>query len=67
MIVEVTRVKKHGRSLYLLLTAPILQHTCWHDGDKIVVRPNGDKLVLERVKLESLATIHVAEPMADEM
>jgi antitoxin component of MazEF toxin-antitoxin module len=62
MIVELTRVHKHGTSLCVLLTKQIRDSLTWRSGDKVAVRFAGEKLVLERVAIEKLALIRTGEP-----
>jgi hypothetical protein len=61
MLVEVTRLNKHGKGLCLFFTAAIRSHTNWRHGDRIAVRPVGEKLILERVPLERLGKINTGE------
>ena len=57
MIVELTRLRRNGRAVYMLFNQPMLEHTGWRSGDRIAVRPFGDKLIIERVRLEDLAKL----------
>ena len=61
MVVGLTRIRKHGRAVYVLMTPEMRSHTGWQPGDYISVRPVGDKLLLERVPLEQLAKLQKPE------
>jgi len=55
MPVEVSRVKKHGRSLVVTIPKQIVEDTALRHGDKMAVRVAGAKLIMERIPLEELA------------
>ncbi len=57
MIADISRIVTSGKSLYVLLTTQVIEHTGWRHGDRIAIRPAGDKLILERVPLEALAKL----------
>jgi len=61
MVVEITRIRKNGKALYILLTPPIQKQTGWKSGDKLAARPVGDKILLERVRMEDLARLTSTE------
>jgi len=61
MSVELGRVVKVGRALYVTLPAKTLREFSVNIGDRIAVRVAGDRLVLERVKLELLAKLGQSE------
>ena len=61
MIADISRIMKSGQSLYVLLTTQVIKHTGWRAGDRIAIRPAGDKLILERVPLEQLAKLRTVE------
>lgn len=65
MVVGLTRVRKHGRAVYLLMTPEMRDQTGWQPGDYITVRPVGEKLLLERVQLEQLAKLQNREATDD--
>jgi hypothetical protein len=61
MLVELTRIRKNGRALYIVFTVPMQEHTGWQKGDRLAVRPAGDKLIVERIRLEDLAKLRTSE------
>lgn len=61
MLPEVTRINKHGKGLCLYLSTAIRANIQWNAGDRIAVRPAGDKLILERVPLEQLSKFRTSE------
>lgn len=61
MQVEIGRVRKIGAATYLLVPPPVFTFVPWRPGDRIAIRVAGDKLVIERIALESLAVLRGAE------
>lgn len=61
MIVELTRVRKWGGTIVVVLNKQIQAHTCWKAGDSIVVRAAGEKLIMQRVPTEELAKLRTGE------
>lgn len=66
MLVELTRIRRNGKALYVVFTVPMQQHTGWRAGDRLAVRPAGDKLIIERVRLEDLAKLYPSEVSNDD-
>lgn len=66
MILDLCRIRRFGKSTYLLLTKETQRHTGWNVGDRIAIRPVGDKLILERVPLEELAKLRSSEVTRDD-
>ena len=64
-LVKLTRVHPHGNGRCVLLTKAILDDIGWQNADSIAVRRAGDKLVLERIPLDSFAKLRTGEPAAD--
>jgi len=63
---QLARVNKHGPSLCIVLTKAIRVALPWRHRDVIAVRLVGEKLILERVAVESMARIRTGEPVAHE-
>jgi hypothetical protein len=57
-------VHRHGGSLCLVLVKAVRELLPWRAGDVIAVRVCGDKLVMERIPLETLAKVRTGEPIA---
>lgn len=55
MQAEVSRVKKHGRSLVVTIPKKIVAELALRHDDKIAVRVAGAKLIMERIPLEEFA------------
>jgi len=55
------RIHKFGGSLCVLLVKQIRDRLPWRAGDFVAARVCGDKLVIERLPLEKLATIRTGE------
>ena len=53
--VNVTRTYKHGHSTYVLIPKQIHDLMQWNIGDVIAMRIAGEKLILQRVPLETMA------------
>ena len=64
-LVKATSVGVHGRGLCVPLTSAIKEWTNWQRGDTIAVRQAGEKLVLERVNMDSLCRIRTGEVQAN--
>lgn len=61
MLVELARVVKIGRALYINLPAKVARECVLNAGDRVAVRIAGEKLVLERVQMEKLAVLRTGE------
>ena len=59
--VHVSKVKKNGHSMYVVLPAPLVKVLSWRVADAVAIRQAGDKLIIERVALEDLAKIRTGE------
>jgi antitoxin component of MazEF toxin-antitoxin module len=59
--VHVSRVKRNGHSLYVVLPAALVKSSILREGDAVALRQAGDKVILERVALEELAKIRTGE------
>ena len=59
--VHVSKVKRNGHSIYVVLPAPLVKHITWREGDSVAIRQAGVKLIIERVALEELAKIRTGE------
>jgi antitoxin component of MazEF toxin-antitoxin module len=58
---EVTRVRKNGASLCLMIPKAMADHLRWRSGDTIVARYAGEKVILERVPFEKMGIIRTGE------
>jgi antitoxin component of MazEF toxin-antitoxin module len=55
------RIHKYGGSLCVLLVKAVRDALPWRAGDFVAARVCGEKLVIERVPLEKMATIRTGE------
>lgn len=55
------RLQKRGNSLFVLLVKEVRNALPWRPGDFVAARVCGEKLILERITLEKLATIRTGE------
>jgi antitoxin component of MazEF toxin-antitoxin module len=60
--VHVSKVKRNGHSLYVVLPAALVKHLAWRESDAVALRQAGEKVIIERVALEELARIRTGEP-----
>ncbi len=58
---DVSRIRKNGAASYAVIPKHIMRRLDWANGDFVVIREAGDKLILERVPLEKLARIRTGE------
>jgi hypothetical protein len=59
---EIGRIINVKRAMYLLLPKKLMDEITWRVGDRVALRPAGDKLICERVPLEKLAILRTGEP-----
>ena len=57
----VSKVKRNGHSLYVVLPHPLVKCTLFREGDAVALRVAGEKVILERISLEQLAIIRTGE------
>ena len=57
-----TKLHKHGNGLCVRINKAIKQLVPWQVGDTIAVRVAGEKLVMERIDLNSFARLRTGEP-----
>ena len=62
----VLRVNRHGKGLCVLLTRAVTRGLPWRHRDAVAARLVGEKLVLERIPVESMARIRTGEPQTHE-
>jgi len=55
------QVHRHGGSLCILLVKALRDALGWRAGDTVAVRVCGDKVILERVPMDSFAKIRTGE------
>jgi hypothetical protein len=58
------RIHQRSRSLAVMLVKEVRELLPWRAGDFVAARVCGEKLVLERISLESMATIRTGELQA---
>ena len=57
----VSKVKKNGHSLYVVLPATLVKRTTMREGDAVALRLAGAKVILEKIDLAELAKIRTGE------
>lgn len=57
MPLAVCRVHKHGGSLCVVLTKELLLQLPLRNADRLAIRVSGDKFIMQRIPLESLAKL----------
>jgi hypothetical protein len=55
------RLQTRGNSLFVLLVKEVRNALPWRSGDFVAARVCGEKLILERITLEKLATLRTGE------
>lgn len=61
MPVEIGRILNLKNALAVSIPAKVAREIAWNGGDRIAIRVAGDKLILERVRLEGLAVLRTGE------
>jgi antitoxin component of MazEF toxin-antitoxin module len=56
-----TKLQMAGRSMALILRKEVTNQLTWRIGDYVAVRVCGEKLVIERLAMEKIATIRTGE------
>ena len=55
------RIHRRGNSLFLLLVKEVRAQLPWRGGDFVAARVCGEKLIIERIALDKLATVRTGE------
>lgn len=61
MSVELGRIIRYGRALYITFPKHTSEQLPWNPGDRVALRVAGEKIIVERVPMESLAKLRTGE------
>lgn len=60
MASEISKFRRNGRAGYILIPKHIADRMRFQHGDAVAIREAGDKLVIERIPMESFARVKAA-------